>query len=160
MTPIPLLTSVNSLGHVHLVVGDNNGIAAKRARKSLESGASCILFSPTDVEQLHFELRALIDDKRIVHVQREFEENDLCVFGRQEVDRVVDMVFVTLPPHDIRTTWIASLCKRRRIPVNCVDSPENCTFSLLSTYRDGPLQIGVSTSGKVSPPKYILTEGV
>jgi len=45
-------------------------------------------------------------------------------------------------------TWISSLCKRLRIPVNCADSPSNCTFSLLSTHRDGPLQIGVSTSGK------------
>lgn len=35
-----------------------------------------------------------------------------------------------------------------RIPVNVVDAPSLCTFTLLSTYTDGPLQIGVTTSGK------------
>ena len=35
-----------------------------------------------------------------------------------------------------------------RIPVNVVDAPNLCTFSLLSTHSDGPLQIGITTSGK------------
>lgn len=35
-----------------------------------------------------------------------------------------------------------------RIPVNVADAPNLCTFTLLSTHSDGPLQIGVTTSGK------------
>jgi uroporphyrin-III C-methyltransferase len=35
-----------------------------------------------------------------------------------------------------------------RIPVNIVDSPSLSTFTLLSTHSDGPLQIGITTSGK------------
>lgn len=35
-----------------------------------------------------------------------------------------------------------------RIPINVVDAPNICTFTLLSTHSDGPLQIGVTTSGK------------
>lgn len=35
-----------------------------------------------------------------------------------------------------------------RIPVNVTDMPNLCTFSLLPTYSDGPLQIGVTTSGR------------
>ncbi len=35
-----------------------------------------------------------------------------------------------------------------RIPVNVTDAPNLCTFKLLSTYSDGPLQIGVTTSGR------------
>ena len=35
-----------------------------------------------------------------------------------------------------------------RIPVNVVDAPNLCTFTLLSTHSDGPLQIGITTSGK------------
>ncbi len=35
-----------------------------------------------------------------------------------------------------------------RIPVNVVDAPNLCTFTLLSTHSDGPLHIGITTSGK------------
>ena len=43
---------------------------------------------------------------------------------------------------------ISQLCRRNRIPVNVSDTPQLCTFSLLSTHTDGPLQIGVTTNGK------------
>lgn len=35
-----------------------------------------------------------------------------------------------------------------RVPINVVDAPNLCTFTLLSTHSDGPLQIGITTSGK------------
>ena len=40
------------------------------------------------------------------------------------------------------------MCRRLRIPVNVSDAPELCSFTLLSTHSDGPLHIGVTTSGK------------
>ena len=43
---------------------------------------------------------------------------------------------------------ISNLCRRMRVPVNVVDAPNLCTFTLLSTHSDGPLQIGITTSGK------------
>lgn len=43
---------------------------------------------------------------------------------------------------------ISTLCRRNRIPVNVVDAPQLCTFSLLSTHVDGPLQIGITTNGR------------
>ena len=165
---VPLLTSIDCTHHVHLIIGDNN-IAAKRVTRSLEAGASCVLITPTIAEELHFDLKIAVEKGEVKYVQREFEEGDLRVFGREEVDGVVDMVFITLSPLDKRSkaikrrlmsvTWISGLCKRLRIPINCTDSPTNCTFSLLSTHRDGPLQIGVSTSGKV-PPFLQLTSGL
>lgn len=45
-------------------------------------------------------------------------------------------------------TRVSELCRRLRIPVNVIDSPELCSFTLLSTYSDGPLQIGITTSGR------------
>lgn len=49
---------------------------------------------------------------------------------------------------NIAGTHISQLCRRKRIPVNVVDAPNLCTFTLLSTHSDGPLQIGITTSGK------------
>lgn len=40
------------------------------------------------------------------------------------------------------------MCRRLRIPVNVSDAPELCSFTLLSTYSDGPLHIGITTSGR------------
>lgn len=40
------------------------------------------------------------------------------------------------------------MCRRLRIPVNVADAPSLCTFTLLSTHTDGPLQIGITTSNK------------
>lgn len=45
-------------------------------------------------------------------------------------------------------THISTLCRRLRVPVNVADAPNLCTFTLLSTHADGPLQIGITTSGK------------
>lgn len=42
---------------------------------------------------------------------------------------------------------ISSICKRNRVPINVVDAPHLCTFTLLSTHTDGPLQIGITTNG-------------
>jgi siroheme synthase (precorrin-2 oxidase/ferrochelatase) len=97
--PIPLLTSVDCTHHVHLIIGDN-GIAAKRVTRSIEAGADCVLITPTTSEELHFDLRATVDNGIMEHVQREFEEGDLRRFGRTEVDGIIDMVFVTLSPLD------------------------------------------------------------
>jgi uroporphyrin-III C-methyltransferase len=59
----------------------------------------------------------------------------------------VDAVFITSP--DLaQSKRISDFCKRNRVPVNVVDAPALCTFSLLSTYIDGPLQIGVTTNGR------------
>jgi Putative NAD(P)-binding len=104
---VPLLMTVDCTAHVHLVIG-NNGIASKRAGKSLEAGAQCVLISPAQREELHFELRSLVKKGRIRHVQREFCEEDLRRFGREEVDNIIDMVFVTLSPLDKRGTSSAS----------------------------------------------------
>jgi len=81
-------------------------------------------------------------------IQREITEDDLKTLGRDEVDGYVDAVFVTAGGRTQLATKISTLCRRLRIPVNVVDAPNLCTFTLLSTHTSGPLQIGVTTSGK------------
>lgn len=49
---------------------------------------------------------------------------------------------------DLLGTRISNICRRLRIPVNVSDAPELCTFTLLSTYSDGPLHVGITTSGR------------
>jgi len=145
MTVPALLTAQSCVDHVHLILG-SGPLAASRCFKSLQVGGRPVIVS-AETADLHFNLAAAIEHGKVRHIQREFEEEDLRTLGREEVDGYVDAVFVTLPAKDPQTIRISSLCKRLRIPVNVVDAPQLCTFTLLSTYSDGPLQIGITTSG-------------
>jgi len=145
MTPA-LLTAGDSTSHIHLIVG-SNPLAGARCSKSLEVGATPIVIAP-ETANVHYGLTKRMKEHDIRWVKREFQDDDLKTLGRQEVDSVVDAVFVTSGGKGTLAAHISTLCRRLRIPVNVADAPSLCTFTLLSTHNSGPLQIGVTTSGK------------
>ncbi|KAG8534317.1 uncharacterized protein KY384_001161 [Bacidia gigantensis] len=142
----PLLTAQDCEGAVHLIVG-SNPLASARCGKSIEAGAKPKIVAPTNSE-VHYVLAKLIEDGQVQWIKKSFEDGDLTSQGREEVDYVVDAVLVTSSSNTARNTHISQLCRRKRIPVNVIDAPNLCTFTLLSTHSDGPLQIGITTSGK------------
>ncbi|KAF2163037.1 hypothetical protein M409DRAFT_26483 [Zasmidium cellare ATCC 36951] len=146
MAPPALLTAVDSSAHAHLIIG-SNPLAGARCSKALEVGAKPILIAPPTAN-IHYGLAKRIEENAVQWVKRDFEETDLTTLGREEVDHVVDAVFVTTGGKGPFGTRISTLCRRLRIPVNVADAPNLCTFTLLSTHSSGPLQIGVTTSGK------------
>ncbi|MCJ1386250.1 hypothetical protein MMC17_009376 [Xylographa soralifera] len=144
--PVPILTAHDAAGHVHLIIG-SNPLASARCTKSIECGAKAILIAPPEA-QLHYSLIKKVEDGQVEWRKKTFVDKDLQSLGRQEVDHVVDAVFVTLGGKVDLSAHISTLCRKLRIPVNVADSPSLCTFALLSTHSDGPLQIGITTSGK------------
>ncbi|KAL2210141.1 uroporphyrin-III C-methyltransferase [Sarocladium strictum] len=144
-----LLAGLVCTGNTHLIIG-SNPLAGARCTQSLAAGAHPILLAPEtgETDQLHYALRSKVDDGSVRWEKKNFEDEDLFRLGRDEVGGVVDAVFVTSGPRDPIATHISELCRKNRIPVNVVDSPSLCTFTLLSTYTDGPLQIGVTTNGR------------
>lgn len=141
-----LLTALDAVGNVHLIIG-SGPLAAARCAKSLEVGAIPILLAAKGAD-LHYTLAQKIEKKTARRIEKSFEEEDLITLGRDEVDNVVDAVFVTIGPKTPESVRISNLCRRLRIPVNVADAPNLCTFSLVSTHIDGPLQIGITTSGR------------
>lgn len=141
-----LLTATDCSSHIHLIVG-TNPLAAARCGQSLAAGATPILIAP-ETADLHYGLQKRIDAGEVTWQKKAFEDSDLFALGREEVGRVVDAVFVTSGPRDPQSAHISALCRRHRIPVNVVDAPALCSFTLLSTHTDGPLQIGVTTNGR------------
>ncbi|GMG04030.1 unnamed protein product [Aspergillus oryzae] len=93
-SPAPLLTAVYAESQVHLIIG-GNPLAAARCAKSLEAGAKPVIIAP-DTGDLHFSLSERIENGSVQWVRREFQDDDLKTLGREEVDHVVDTVFVTL----------------------------------------------------------------
>ncbi|EPE32046.1 Tetrapyrrole methylase [Glarea lozoyensis ATCC 20868] len=146
MEPVSLLTAIDCTAHIHLIVG-SNPLAAARCAKSLQVGAKPLLIAPETAE-LHYALQKRIEGGEVEWLKKSFEESDALSLGREEIGGVVDAVFVTYGPRDPLSTTISKFCRRNRIPVNVSDAPSLCTFSLLSTHTDGPLQIGVTTNGR------------
>ena len=89
-----LLTAHDASGHVHLIVG-SNPLASSRCAKSIEVGAKAKVIAPADSE-IHYALKKRIDDGTVGWIQKSFEDSDVQIHGRDEVDSVVDAVFVTL----------------------------------------------------------------
>ncbi len=78
-------------------------------------------------------------DKGLVKLQlRSFERSDLD--GAFLVIGAVDNV-------ELQKS-IFEECRKRNIPVNCVDKPEFCTFIFPSLVVRGDLVVGISTSGR------------
>ncbi|KAJ5472968.1 hypothetical protein N7530_006969 [Penicillium desertorum] len=144
--PAPLMAAWNTESQVHLIVG-SNPLAAARCTRSLEVGATPIIIAP-ETDDMHFTLSEHITNGSARWIRHEFQDKDLTTLGREEVDHVVDLVFVTLGSNNSLSSHVSKLCRRLRIPVNVSDAPELCSFTLLSTYSDGPLHIGITTSGR------------
>lgn len=150
-----LLTASDCRGHVHLIIGSNS-LAGKRCEQSLATGATPILIAPdTPSAPLHYGLAKLVEAKSVTWLRQSFTRELLTTLGREDVDYVVDAVFITTTnlgssggKEELTAQAISNLCKRTRIPINVTDSPTLCTFSLLSTHTDGPLQIGITTNGR------------
>lgn len=95
--PISLLIAQDSLRHVHLIIGANS-LASARCAKSIEVGARPKIIAPADAN-LHHVLSKRIEDGEAEWIKKNFEEEDLRNLGRDEVENVVDAVFVTTGGH-------------------------------------------------------------
>ncbi|KAJ5758813.1 hypothetical protein N7520_005969 [Penicillium odoratum] len=142
----PFMTAWNVESQIHLIIGASP-LAAARCTKSIEAGAKPVVIAP-ETADIHFTLAEHVANGAVQLLRRDFQDDDLTTLGREEVDRVVDAVFVTLGGNLELSTHISKLCRRLRIPVNVSDAPSLCSFTLLSTYSDGPLHIGITTSGR------------
>lgn len=98
MSRISLLTSIDSTEHIHLVIG-SNPLAAARCAKSLEVGAKPLLIAPETAE-LHYALQKRIDNGEVEWLKKSFKDEDVLRLGREEINGVVDAVFVTSGPRD------------------------------------------------------------
>lgn len=75
-----------------------------------------------------------------------FEESDLLTLGRSQVKYVVDRVFSLNIEEESKKQTIFQLCSENRIPINTFNSSAYSSFTLLSTYSNGNLQVGITTN--------------
>ena len=78
------------------------------------------------------------------------EMANVDIRGRGFVDSDLDgKLFVVAATNDSElNARIHELCAERRIPVNCVDDPKNCTFIFPAIVKEKSVTAAVSTGGK------------
>ncbi|KAH3671042.1 hypothetical protein OGAPHI_000753 [Ogataea philodendri] len=134
-------------GEHHLIIDDAENLSRvviNRISNIIDSGAKPILINKNLAVQAMNS--ALFNQQELEIVQKEVELGDLETFGRCDVDNVVDRVFVTMRSDGPIKTQLYERCKRLRIPINTTNSSELSTFSMLSTYKKGDFQMGVTTT--------------
>ncbi|TQS33848.1 hypothetical protein Golomagni_05793 [Golovinomyces magnicellulatus] len=139
-----MLTGINCTGHIHLVVGTDS-VATVRCESSIAAGAIPVLVAD-GTSPLHPGLQRQIKAGFIEWERKPLDIDDLQTLGREEVAHVVDAVFITSEQNRLQVQHIFESCKRNRIPINVADAPHLSTFTLLSTYTDGSVQVGVTTN--------------
>lgn len=80
-------------------------------------------------------------------LNKNFELNDLLTLGRDQVKNIIDRVFILSSTiNETELLKIYNLCIENRIPINTFNSSKFSTFTLLSTYSNENLQIGITTN--------------
>ncbi len=151
-----LLVATECENQVHLIIG-LVPLSLTRISNSIKNGAKPILIAPrlSTTDGSESRLNGLVDDLvaegNLQWIERSFTSNDLITLGRDEVNNVVDAVFVCVektPAILDFTINISKQCRKLRIPINVADNGELSTFTMLSTYADGSFKMGITTGGK------------
>ncbi len=131
----PLFVSIE--GQEGLVIGGGK-TALGKVRHLLEWRPSLTVVAPRFCPEL-LDLGEKEDNAELLRlIRREFSEDDIHDH----------LAFVIAASSDEQVNRLAaSICRKRRIPVNVVDVPGECTFFFPSLVKRGRLTIGISTGG-------------
>lgn len=142
MQALPIFLNIQNRRCV--VVGGGE-VAARKVMMLLKAQATITLFSP----EICRELQALVSAEKIKHIQAHFEPSQLasaCLVIAATDDETVNEA-------------VSIAAKVQNIPVNVVDAPDLCTFTMGSIVDRSPVVIAVSSEGNAPVlARYIRTK--
>ncbi|PRR82210.1 precorrin-2 dehydrogenase/sirohydrochlorin ferrochelatase family protein [Clostridium vincentii] len=116
-----------------LIVGGGD-IAHRKIFELIEYGASITVVSPNINEKI----KVLADNSVINYIKDRYDKS-----------YIEDIYIVVASTNDFKVNnQIFRDCSERRILVNIVDDPKNCSFIVPSKIKRGDLTIAISTNGK------------
>ena len=127
----PMMLNIENKECVIIGGGD---IAYRKILELIEYGASIKLVSPS----INEDIKSLVHKKSINYIEDKYDkayvENAYIVVASTNDSRVNNQIFID--------------CTDKKILVNVVDDPKNCSFIVPSKIRRGDLTIAISTNGK------------
>ncbi len=116
-----------------IVIGGGN-VAERKVLALLSAGACVTVLSP----QVNEGLAGLIQNKKVIHVDRNYEKGDIVGF----------FIVICATDNGAINKIAAEEASQNNCLVNVVDAPELGNFNVPSQIKHGDLLITVSTSGK------------
>ena len=142
MQALPIFYKINNRRCV--VIGGGE-VATRKVTVLLKADADVTVISP----EICHELQALVATKKIKYIQADYEQNQLagaCLVIAATDDEAVNKA-------------VSLAAKARNIPVNVVDAPDLCTFTMGSIIDRSPVVIAVSSEGNAPVlARYIRTK--
>lgn len=142
MQSLPIFFNIKNR---HCVVIGGGDVATRKVNMLLKANAAITLVSP----DLCQELQALADTKKIKHLKATFDAPQLdgaCLVIAATDDGAVNEM-------------VSLAAKAENIPVNVVDSPALCTFTMGSIIDRSPIVIAVSSEGNAPVlARYVRTK--
>ena len=130
MQALPIFFNVKNR---HCVVIGGGDVAMRKVSMLLKASAAITLYSP----EICHELEDLVSTEKIKYVQTNFKPNQLhgaCMVIAATDDEAVNMT-------------VSVAAKAQNIPVNVVDAPDLCTFTMGSIIDRSPVVIAISSEG-------------
>lgn len=142
MQALPIFINITNRRCVVIGGGD---VAARKVTMLLKANAAVTLYSPA----LCHELSGMVHEKKVAHISASFESSQLegaCLVIAATDDETVN-------------TSVSVAAKARNIPVNVVDAPDLCTFTMASIVERSPIVIAISSEGNAPVlARYIRTK--
>ena len=130
MQALPIFLNIQQR---HCVVIGGGDVAMRKVNMLLKASAAITLYSP----EICHELQDLVDAKKIQLIPLKFEQNQLtgaCLVIAATDDEAVNIA-------------VSQAAKAQNIPVNVVDAPHLCTFTMGSIIDRSPVVIAISSEG-------------
>ncbi len=142
MQALPIFIDLKQRSSV--VIGGGN-VATRKVTALLKAFAKVVLIAP----DLCHELQEMVDKHQLTYVKASFLP-----------DQLDNAVIVIAATNDATVNEAVSIAaKARNIPVNVVDSPKLCTFTMASIVDRSPIVIAISSEGNAPVlARYIHTK--
>lgn len=142
MQALPIFFNIKNRRCVVIGAGD---VATRKVTMLLKADAEVHVYSP----EICTELRELANAEKITYIQTEFEKTQLagaCLVIAATDDEAVNVA-------------VSVAAKALNIPVNVVDAPDLCTFTMGSIIDRSPVVIAISSEGNAPVlARYIRTK--
>jgi len=142
MQALPIFINITRRRCVVIGGGD---VAARKVAMLLKANAAVVLYSP----ELCHELSDLVHAEKITYISANFEPSQLegaCLV-------------IAATDNESVNTAVSVVAKAFNIPVNVVDSPALCTFTMASIVERSPIVIAISSEGNAPVlARYIRTK--
>ena len=130
MQALPIFFNIKNR---HCVVIGGGDVAMRKVSMLLKAQAAVTIYSP----EICHELQDLVDAKKINFVAEQFEQNQL---------QGACLVIAATNKEAVNSA-VSIAAKTQNIPVNVVDTPDLCTFTMGSIIDRSPVVIAISSEG-------------